>query len=220
MSKTLSAADRPSSADSIKGSIESEEDLDKALHELSFLNAYDKSVDARCSEQIESIKRQYERKKVLPCGKTTLQYTKDRYSQLSQMVIDYCNNNRSTLISRNSKTRKFPHGSISFKVQPSKVEYRSGLNEEGSMKLLDKLLQSTLIEMIMAWLKSICIFGKNKEARLLSEVIELKPRLSVSKIKKAFEEGRLTTDHLKQLGLKYSQGKEQLTIKPAEYEPG
>lgn len=221
MSKTLSATDRPAECLGADPVIESNVDLDKALHELAFLSALNLSVDSRCTEQVESIKQQYERKKAVPIASGTIVYIKERQALLNERAVEYCKANRSSLIDSKKKTKTLPHGTVSFKDQPSKVEYRSGLKEADSLSLLDKLMQSTLIEQVTCWLKSILIFGRAaKDARLLNEVIELKPRISVSKIKKAFEEKRLTTDHLKQLGLKYSKGKEQLTVKPAAYDPG
>ena len=220
MSKTLSATDRPAECLGVDPVIESVEDLDKAIYELSFLGALDSSIDARCTEQIESLKSQYEKKKVLPFPPGRIVYIKERVEQLTTLVCDYCRAHRSELLEGKKKTRTLPHGSVSFKDQPAKVEYRAGLQEADSMKLLDKLLQSTLIELILAWLKSICIFGTNKEARLLSEVVELKPKLSIAKIKEAYEKKRLTTAHLKQLGLKYTKGSEKLTVKPSAYDPG
>ncbi|QDT98047.1 host-nuclease inhibitor Gam family protein [Gimesia aquarii] len=219
--KSLNANDRPAAellgADPV---IQTEEDLNKALNELSFLNAFDQSVNATCTRYIEKLKQESEQRKYVLIDDQDPVTITSRRELLHERVNEYCKANRSSLMEGKKKTKSFPHGSVSFKDQPAKVEYRSGLKEADSLGLLDKLMQSTLVEQIVAWLNAICIFGKNKEARLLSEVVELKPKLSVSKIKKAFEEKRLTADHLKQLGLKYSKGKEQLTIKPAEYEPG
>lgn len=223
MSKTLSATDRPAECLGVDPVIESVEDLDKAIYELSFLGALDSSIDARCTEQIESLKSQYEKKKVLPLAPGRIVYIKERVEQLTTLVCDYCRANRSQLLEGKKKTTTLPHGSVSFKDQPAKVEYRAGLKEADCMNLLDKLLPSSIIELLAAWLKSLCIFGTNEnkaEVRLLSEVIEVKPKLSITKIKEAYEKKRLTTEHLKQLGLKYTKGSEKLTVKPSAYEPG
>lgn len=226
MSKTLTVKDRPESSLGLDPVIETDDDLDAVLHELSFLNALNQSVNARISEQTEAIKQKYKSEKVIAgCigekgGADNLVTVDSRVKQLTQLAEKYCRANKKKMIKGKAKSKKFPHGTVSFNKQRDGVDYETGVDVEASFSMLDELLKSSLVQMITAWLKSICLFGKDKEARVLYEVIELNPRYNFTKLKAAYDEERLTDAHLKQLGLKISKGKDKVKVKPAEYAPG
>ncbi|QDT26812.1 Bacteriophage Mu Gam like protein [Gimesia panareensis] len=223
MTKTLSTKQRPSEFLGADPSIEDDDQLDLVLYELSWLKAVNKSIDARSNEQIEAIKEQQEQLKVVTFGDTddaeqlTIQ---KRIEQLEELAKKYSKANKKNMISGSTKTKKFPHGSISFSKQRDKVSYRKGVDVEESFSLLDGLLKTPLVETVIAWLKSLCLFGKDKEARLLYEVIELKPKYNFTKLLDKYNENRLTEEHLAKLGLRFYKGTDQVKINPAEYDPG
>lgn len=225
MSKTLSATARPAEFLGVDPVIETDDDLDLVLYELSYLRAVNQSIDARINEQIEAIKQEHEGKKVVfqtvdPDGGTNGLITIDnRLEQLNTVATKYCKANKKKMIQGTKKTKKFPHGSISFNKQRDAVGYQKGVDVEESFEKLDELMKTSLVQTIAAWLKSICLFGKDKEARLLAEVIELKPKYNFTKLKDAYDEERLTDEHLNQLGLKYHKGLDKVIVKPAEYAP-
>lgn len=222
MSKTLTAKNRPSEFLGIDPTIETDDDLDIVLYELSYLNAVNKSVDARINGLIEAIKEEYEQYKLIHFGdvddqKLTIQ---KRVEQLEELAKKYCKANKKNMISGKIKTKKFPHGAVSFNKQRDSVVYKKGVDVEASFSMLDELLSSPLIVMIVAWMKSILLFGKDKDSRHLFEVIELQPKYNFTKLKDKYDEKRLTDEHLDQLGLKYNKGTDNIVIKPAEYDPG
>tara|TARA_R110002167_G_scaffold61913_4_gene174925 strand:- start:28708 stop:29376 length:669 start_codon:yes stop_codon:yes gene_type:complete len=222
MTKTLSAKHRPAEFLGVEPTIESDDDLDLVLYELSYLNAVNQSIDALINERIEAIKEEQEQRKVVHFGDTDAdQMTiQKRVEQLEASAKKYCKANKKNMISGTKKTKKFPHGSISFSKQRDSVGYKKGVDVEESFSLLDELLKTPLIEMLVTWLKTLCIFGKDKEARLLYEVIELKPKYNFTKLMDKYNENRLTDEHLDQLGLRFNKGTDQVKIKPAEYDPG
>jgi len=222
MSKTLSAKKRPAEFLGVDPTIEDDDQLDLVLYELSWLKAVNQSVDARINELIEAIKEEHEQRKVIPFGdgegeQVTIQ---KRVEQLEESAKKYCKANKKHMISGNKKTKKFPHGAVSFNKQRDSVGYKKGVDVESSFSLLDELLSTPLIQQLIAWMKTLSIFGKDKEARLLYEVIELKPKYNFTKLLDKYNEQRLTDEHLDQLGLRYNKGTDRIMIKPAEYDPG
>ena len=222
MSKTLTAKKRPAEFLGIDPVIETDDDLDIVLYELSYLNAVNKSIDARINEAIEAAKEENEQHKVIHFGDSEDQQmtTAKRIEQLDELAKKYCKANKKNMISGKIKTKKFPHGEVSFNKQRDSVVYKKGVDVEGSFALLDALLSTPLIVQVIAWMKSIMLFGKDKEARHLFEVIELQPKYNFTKLKDKYDEKRLTDEHLDQLGLKYNKGTDKIVIKPAEYDPG
>lgn len=222
MTKTLSAKQRPAEFLGIDPTIENDDDLDLVLYELSYLNAVNKSVDARINELIEAAKEENEQKKVIQFGESEDEQVtiQKRVEQLDALAKKYCKANKKNMISGTKKTKKFPHGSVSFNKQRDSVGYKKGVDVEGSFSLLDELLSTPLVEMIVTWLKTLFIFGKDKEARHLYEVIELKPKYNFTKLLDKYKEKRLTDEHLEKLGLRYNKGTDRIMIKPAEYDPG
>ncbi|QDT84591.1 host-nuclease inhibitor Gam family protein [Gimesia chilikensis] len=222
MTKTLSTKHRPSEFLGVDPSIEDDDQLDLVLYELSWLKAVKQSIDARINEKIEAIKQEHEQQKVIAFGlaegeDVTIQ---TRIEQLEELAKKYCKANKKKMITGKAKTKKFPHGSVSFNKQRDCISYKKGVDVKDSFELLDKLLTCPLVTMLITWMKTIFLFGQGKQARHLHEVIELQPRYNFTKLKSKYDDLRISDEHLDQLGLKFYEGTDKIMIKPAEYDPG
>jgi len=222
MSKTLTAKKRPAEFLGLDPTIETDDDLDIVLYELSYLTAVNKSIDARISEVIEAAKEENEQHKIVRFGDGEDQQmtTAKRIEQLEELAKKYCKANKKKMISGKAKSKKFPHGAVSFNKQRDCISYKKGVDVKDSFALLDELLSHPLITMLITWMKTILLFGQGKDARHLHEVIELQPKYNFTKLKSKYDDLRITDEHLDQIGLKYYEGTDKIVIKPAEYDPG
>tara|TARA_R110002095_G_scaffold212708_1_gene202358 strand:+ start:103678 stop:104091 length:414 start_codon:yes stop_codon:yes gene_type:complete len=127
------------------------------LYELSYLNAVNKSVDARINELIEAAKEEHEQRKVIHFGESEDQTMtiQKRVEQLEELAKKYCKSNKKNMISGKTKTKKFPHGAISFNKQRDSISYKKGVDVKASFDMLDELLRTPLIVMLITWMKTI-----------------------------------------------------------------
>lgn len=170
------------------------DDVDRALRELSWIDAEAKRLEAACQRDVAALKAKAQAAAVCTVDETELTL-EDRRRHLSLAVIQFAAQKRGELLEGSAKHRVFTHGTIGWRQPPAKLEFLDGESEK---TLLEKAGRAcNLLVKLRELLAK--LFPVPKIAGDL--IFDLKLSLNKTRVKKLADEKKLTSAQLKKLGL-------------------
>lgn len=193
-----------------KPRLKSAADVDRALAEIAWCDAFARGIEADCNRDLETIKAKHATRMVMEVGGEQVALL-DRRAALVDALEAYCTKAREALLSEDKKSREFTHGSIGWRKTPAKIDYREGSDRASFLRILDGACQ--LVKKITA------IVEKAFPLRRLpaSTFVDVKIDLSRVRTKKAVEDGTVNERELKALGLEYLPGDDEFYITVGQY---
>lgn len=189
--------------------LKSLEDVDQAMHELSWLDHEDERRNAICQQEINALKtKQADRFTVQIEGE--LMPLAHRRQFVEQQVAKWCDKHLATHLPEDKKSMAIAHGELGYRAQPMKVELGEGVKADDVLDKLDR--KTSFKECIMD------LLSKAFARHVLGNFIEIKASLSFSKILNAFKENRVQEKMLNSVGLLVTRPEDKLFIKPARYQ--
>lgn len=173
-------------------------DVDRALAELSWLDSREATVNAACEARCGLLR-------IEAAGKLRIKAVDDeagesiafadRRAVLETAIREYCEAEKETLLeSSDKKSLDLTHGKIGWKSTQLTIGPVKGSDAGGVLKVIDKACDLAK--------KIVALLGRVKFAGVpLGSLIKLNPSLSMTAIKQAHEQKKLTPATLKKLGL-------------------
>lgn len=183
------------------------DDVDAALHELSWLGHATVAVEARLKMELDEAKRRNEFN--VSIDGTPLS-PKQRSAELKRAIAAWADEHLRAYLPMGVKTLDLPHGALSLKKQTLSVACREGLEDSDVLKAVEAKVG--LVERIVAWLAKVKL-----GSFLLGQVITLKPQLNKTAIKAAWAANPGGRRTLTALGLEVHGGDDALHIEPSQY---
>jgi hypothetical protein len=185
------------------------DDVDLALHELSWLDHAEETLAAACKVRLDQVKTDFEKQRAIEIeGKATT--IGARRELLEKAVQGWAKKQLPKHLERDSKTLNLPHGTLSLRVQPLAVAFNEGVDEKDVLNTIERKVKLT--ERIATWLSKVQI-----GSFWLSQIVTLKPQLNKSAIKSAWASSRVGHRTMQSLGIQVTGGEDELSIKPAAY---
>ncbi len=196
--KTIAPADAPpANRLGKKPKIKSVDDVDLALHELSWIASRRETVEGAAEQSITLLKQQTAAKLFIDEDSFS-----DREQVLTAAVEQFAQANRNLFEADGARSRKLTHGVVGFKAKPAKVEFVEGHDSKSvAAKLSDGLPAK-----IIAFLKRLDLLPW----------LRLKVELDIAGIGKACKDGAVTSEQLVEHGMTYVAG-ETVVIEPAKH---
>lgn len=189
--------------------LKSLDDVDQALHELSWLEHEDARRNAICKQELDQVKvKQADRFTVQIDGE--LMPLAQRRQFLEEQIAAWCDKYLATHLPDGKKSMAIAHGEVGYRAQPLSVGLGEGVTEDSVMDKLDR--KTNYKEHILNLFNK--IFGRH----MLGWFVTIEAKLSKSKIVAAFKEQRVDEKTLSGLGLIVNRPEDKLYIKPARYQ--
>lgn len=189
--------------------LKSLDDVDQALHELSWLEHEDARRNAICKQELDAVK-------VKQADRFTLQIEGElmplaqRRQFLEEQIAAWCEKHLATHLPEGKKSMNIAHGELGYRAQPMSVGLAEGVKADD---VLDKLDRKTSYKERITDL-----FNKAFGRFMLGWFVAIKAELSMAKIISAFKEQRVDEKTLNSLGLQVNRPDDKLFIKPARYQ--
>lgn len=192
-----------------KPAIKTVDDVSLALGELAAIETRRATLQSKLEAEIAHVKSQHDKLLVmeLPSGEETR--FDDRVKLLLTAVETYANKHRADLLTGKTKSRKFPHGELSWKAQPQKIDF---LADQDEKTVIEKLESRGITKAIQKLLNGILWFGSN-----LGVFVTINLKLNKSGLLAGWKAKTVTEKQLAEAGLKIGGGDEKLSIKLNEY---
>lgn len=207
MSVALSApADRLAATPKIRNA----DDVRTGLQELAWLKAIETQIAGESNREITAVKARHEERMIVPVGRKEVAIV-DRAKTLAEAIEAYCLEHRDELLTGDLKSREFSHGEIGFRKKPASLDYVEGKTESGLLEWAEK--ESGIVSKVAAAIAKIPLVGK-----LLGGLFfDVKLSLNKSRVKRAREQGQITDQQLRAMGLRYDPGQESFFLRVGEY---
>lgn len=190
----------------------STDDVDAALHEMSWITARGESLDNDARVRIEAIKKETDAKHIVEIDGQTITL-RDRWNQLFNAVYAWCTPGLKKALPANKKTLALSHGEIKLRQLPAAVAILEGGNADriafdavtkaGIVSAVDRLMKKT-------------IDVPNADQIQLSQIVSVKFELNKNAIKDLWSKRPETRQVLRDLLISVEDGQEQITISPAQ----
>jgi hypothetical protein len=202
--------------------VESPADIETALVELSWIQAKTAATGAALTATITALKEQALDNLAIEIDGETINFA-DRSAALTAAVTHYANQNQAALgVTPRNKTAKFSHGRITWKKTPEKIAYAD--NQAAAIAKIGDLVNTaagdagTLTERTANWLRRRLVVSLDGEPDIYAaDLLDLKPAVSLSRVKLLREQGRLDKQTARKFGLKIVERHETTTIDPTPY---
>ncbi len=194
--------------------VESLDDVDRGLEELSYLAAVANTVKADCDREIGRIKTAAERKMQTKVGGEIVPLM-IRLEAIDTALREWCAANREIVLADGAKTRKFSHGMVSWTKGAMKLEFAGKKTADDVMAKIDELAGVNLLSLLLDRLECITLVAGTKITAAL--VCNVKLTLNRSAILQSLKTKQISADDLKALHLRVPKPQDRQNIKPAEY---
>lgn len=192
------------------------EELDDALRQLSELDIREKKLKGELDRKVDALKAEHAERLFVEIGEQRVKYA-DRRSTLSDAIERFAMGRRDELLPAKGKTRKLNHGEIGWKKardvvvqlpppkstakQPSPLAPFAALCEK-LLKTLHKCVEAFLpLKGLTAYVRvTVCV----DEATLIT----------------AIRDRKVSDDDVKRLGYQFVEGEEKFWHKPAQVNAG
>lgn len=185
------------------------DDVDQALHELSYLEHERQRSEIICQQELDAVKQRQADKFVLQIDSELLPISQ-RQETVSNLVTEWCDKQLQSHLPEGKKSIDLPHGTLGLRALPLKIECDEGVAPKNVLEKLDKKTNF--------WQCLTDLLSKMFSRHLLSDFITIEPKLSFTAILKSYKEHRVDAKALNQLGLVVREPVDQLYIKPGRYE--
>lgn len=193
-------------------------DVETALHEMSYIASLKSTVKASVAQQCELVKLDGEKRLVIPVAGEKVS-VHPRAKELESAVASYCNDHRDEILDGlKTKSRKLTHGTLAWKKQPKHIGFTDDAAPEQLAEKIDKAADEKtaggggLRGALMRSLKRIPI-GQITLADLLNVTFEVDKARLLALVK----DGLLQPEDLAALGLEVVQPPEKFSARPHQY---
>jgi hypothetical protein len=191
--------------------VESLEDADRVLHELSWLVNEQARLDALAKQRIDEIKRDFGAKAVVEIDGEEVSI-EDRIAALSEPLGEWVEANIANHLSAKKKSLELPHGTLGLRRQPVVAEFGE---DESKQSVLDRIDQTTgLVTAVNGILaRNVPNLGKSVQGRDLLK-IEVAP--AMKQMQEAVDAKRLTAEQIAEFGVFLRDAYDEAVVKPAK----
>lgn len=196
--------------------IASEADLCLAMSESAWIETRQAELEAECNRQVEAIKTKFQsRMRLAVEGKWDCSFD-DRQAVLLQAIECYCNEHQAELVTGKGRSRKFTHGTVSWKKTPEGVSIAEGCKPADLVA--EFVVAHDLRPRLYQLLESICVGDEEGKLapRSAADFFEVDLKLSLTRAELEVKAGRLTPEHLDLVGLAWDKGADKFTFKPSK----
>lgn len=191
--------------------VNSDQELNEALHEIGYLTAVEAEHKAELKRRVEELTDEYQNRLSVGIGseKKTVPIA-EHVNKLNQAIEKYCSKNRGKLLEGDKKSREFSHGTVGWREGKDRIDFCEGYSSSKVEKLVDTTVAGGVLKKIRKLLESLHFVG----TRAVSLVCEPKLAFSKTNTLKAYKDGKLKDEHLDAIGVCFVAGDEQFYIKP------
>ena len=184
------------------------DDVDEALHELSWIDHQLQKLKASAQQEIDALKLRQADRFICQIDGEMMPMVKRR-DAVELLVRAWCDAHLAGHLVDDKKSRDLPHGVVGFRQSPLKVELGDGVTEAA---VLDKLDHKTDFRQ---W--AVDLLAKLLGKHVLGIFLAVDFKLSFAKMLSALKERRIDEKALTGLGLVVRPPADQVVIKPATY---
>lgn len=190
-----------------------DDDVGLALAELSYIASREKELCTALEQRIRLATFDVERHMTIGVreGRKTIEKSfADRNRELRCAISTYVERNRERFFAAGEKTRTMTFGAISYRKKPAYVSFLLGHDSKSALaRILDRCDIMTRLAMLCARVK---LFGLS-----ISRFLKIEPSISISEIKRAWSEGKITSEQLREIGIEILADEETFSIALTEY---
>lgn len=208
MPRNITQADRPYDILPVDGSIQSVDEAEIALRELSFILAHVKSLKAACALRLDQVRDDYASQMHIVIDGQEVDYVR-RSKQLDAALETFADANADTLFPGKSKSYEFMHGTIGHAKSPDKLEVMTGQSAGGIVKrITEKFGLMTKVAIVLA---------SHIVDIPLDWILRVKFELNTALLKEQYKNKKIDKDQLRKVGLKITAGENKFYAKAIDY---
>lgn len=214
---SLTKADRPQGLLGADATIDSEEHVEAALLELSWMAAHAASVNARVDAAIAQLRETADAEKTAELDGQAVKYG-DRHLRLFDAIEAYIEEKMPELKTGDgTRTKHFRNGDVAWRKRVDTCEL--GCNLPGVRDAIDRLTQYK--DRMRAVLDELIVFQRRapKADVVLSDFTDVELKVSTAQLLKTVKAKKVTKPELAKLKAKICKGDDDLQVKPATYSP-
>lgn len=190
------------------------EEANAALHELGWLDSFEKTIEAETKEKIEKIKQQAKERFTLSIdqaeGEPLMITIDDRRAVLVKAVTAWASRHLVDHIEKGARSIKLSHGTIGYRLAPLAVEFAEGCTEKTVVATIEK--KSGLVALLSATLNTLI------SRVALSSLIRLKAELNKDGIKALWQTTtKPIRSAIEKFGIKVTGGEDALYLDPTKH---
>jgi hypothetical protein len=186
--------------------VQTVEDVDAALHEMAWLAAKQKSIEADAEARIETIKTETNDKLVTKIDGAAVSI-EDRWNALHAAVHTWCTGQLKQALPPGKKSLKLSHGEIKLRALAAAVEVLKGKN--GDDVAFDLARRAEILDRVDKLLQT------QVEGIPLAQLVAVKFVLDKDQIKDEWIKRPANRELLRSLSISVIEGTEQITVIPA-----
>lgn len=190
--------------------LRSADDLDRALAELSWIDAESQRVEAAAQKEIAAVKARYQEQLVVAIDDAERTFA-ERRAELAEAVEKFAVRKRDALLEAGKKSRVLTHGTIGWRNGAPAVVYRDGESEK---TLIERATRGcNLLAKLRELLAKLCPIRRVPA----DHVFDVKLSLNKTRVKTLHAEGKLSDAQLAELGLAVETPAEQFYLQVNDY---